>query len=137
MTAHLTKEKVEVILDNISSSCRKEMEMAMDSQMELRLECKNEIQDVLAMIPGVNPSEGTSKRMKMMRQPPIPDAGPPPELMGQEPIQTSPMFDFFIIISSIITGIICIVLFMRRKKGSSTDAPTKKMILKGIQKRGK
>ena len=120
---YLTKDRVERVIEGLSPSCRREIEVALDSQLELNSGCKREIQRTMSGIAGVDVLEGVSKPMKMHKQPPVGlDPSPPPGFAGQEPNVSNPMFDFFVGLITLIAGIAGMyMLFCRsRKKGIET-----------------
>lgn len=142
MPIHLTKQKVEMILAGISASCRSEMELALDTQVELSGECKQEIQGALSNIPSVNSHEGTSKRMKMMNQPPISDNTPPDMFQGEAPVALNTMFDVTVVLTSVIAVILTMLLLYRRgsslgdsAKKSAGELSTRKLIVKAARRK--
>lgn len=132
---YLTKDKVEHIIEGLSNPCRKEIEMALDSQLELTGDCKREIQSTMSGVPGVDVAEGVSKPLKMHKEPPMGlDPSPPPEFAHQDPMESNPMFDFFIALTTLIAGLVglCMLLRRRTKKSilGSSETPKKLLIRK-------
>ena len=135
---YLTKDRVERVIEGLSPPCRREIEAALDSQLELESGCKREIQRAMSGIPGVDVVEGVSKPMKMHRKPPVGlDPSPPPEFAGQEPNVSNPMFDFFVGLITLIAGIVAIYMLLfrsRKKKSISGGEAPKKLLIKRANK---
>ena len=79
--AALTKEQVDTLLATISGPCQQQMENALDMQAELQPQCKEEIQEALLQIPGIDPREGTvDKDATDLQKPPNYDQNLKPPL---------------------------------------------------------
>lgn len=142
---HLTKNKVETLLAGLTPSCRHEMELSLDTQLELSEECKSEVQNMLSDVPGVNPMEGTSKRMKM-NSPPSSESTPPEMYGGEAPVALNTFFDVTVVLTSIVAFILTAwYLFGLGKRSSSGDGSkkgpselsTRKLIVKAAAQRRK
>ena len=134
---HLTKDRVERVIEGLSPSCRREIEAALDSQLELESGCKQEIQRAMSGFTGINIAEGVSKPMKMHKKPSLGlDPTPPPEFAGQEPNNSNPIFDFFAVLATLILCIFSLyLLFFKKNRGlTSSDTPKKLVTRRGAQR---
>ena len=140
---HLTKGKVETIIAGLTPICRREIEKSLDSQQELTGECKIEIQSMLRDVSGVNPSEGTSKRMKMNSPPPSIDSTPPEMFGGETPMALNTFFDVTVLLTSVVAVFVAMWYLFgsgRRSSGdsakkTSSELSTRKLLVKAQRRK--